>query len=364
MPTRLFASPHTLEATARHSEFTRTEFARDVREGLTAEPQKTLPAKYLYDAIGSGLFEVITLLPEYGLSRADERILCRSSSEIARRVSRHRQLPGNRLRDDTRADHQAQMETQQVENRIDKHLVVELGCGSGRKARTILTALRNAGSSVRYMPIDVAQDALIRSVQDLSSLCEVHPIQAEFLEGLQSAVGRRLPGENLLVLFLGSTIGNFEREPAAQLLADIRELLIPGDNMLLGADLMKPADILIPAYDDAAGVTAAFDLNLLARINRELGAQFDLRLFRHQAVLNEELSRVEMHLISQKTQCIEVPGAAFTASFHRGETIHTESSHKYTEQSLLDTARDTGWAAVQSWRDSGWALTENLWRVP
>src|SRR6266700_3613805 len=246
----------------------RQEFASDVRRDLAKVPQRELHSKYLYDAIGSALFETITLLPEYGLTRADERLLMANAADIVGR------LPS-------------------------PPIVAELGSGSGRKTRWILEALARR-AYVLYYPIDVSASALHACRNELRTIDSVHIVEIEgaYIDGLAEVTKRR-SGEPLLVLFLGSTIGNFERGPAEQFLRQIRALLVPGDALLLGTDLGKPLSQILPAYDDPIGATAAFNLNLLARINRELGGDFDPRRFRHQARYNQLEQRVEIHLLSQ-----------------------------------------------------------------
>ena len=221
-----------------------TQFAYDVRHGLGRPGQKQLPPSYLYDELGSILFEAITMLSEYGLTRADARLLARHASEIAGSV------PAGTL-------------------------VAELGSGTGTKTRHVLEALGRR-LPVDYYPIDVSAGALRACVAELEPVARVHAVNASYLEGLRRATRSRRPAQNLLLLFLGSTIGNFERESAARFLAEVRSLLSPGDAMLIGADLVKPVARMIEAYDDGIGVTSAFNKNMLARINRELGADFNL----------------------------------------------------------------------------------------
>ena len=222
------------------------EFATDVREGLTRPGQKELPSKYLYDNVGSALFEVISVLPEYGLTRADERLLRRHSADIVSRLK-------------------------------SQVLVAELGSGSGRKTRWILEALTRR-QRITYCPIEISPTALARCESELGQMEYVSIVGFErpYLDGLLAAASRRHENEHLLVLFLGSTIGNFDRDAGERFLAEVRRILYPGDALLLGTDLEKPLPQLVAAYDDATGVTAAFNLNLLARINRELDANFDL----------------------------------------------------------------------------------------
>jgi L-histidine Nalpha-methyltransferase len=305
------------------------EFASDVRSGL-AKPQKELHSKYLYDELGSSLFEAITHLPEYGLTRADERLLRRHAGEIARL------LPS-------------------------RTAVIELGSGVGQKTRHLLQAMRGPG--LRYYPIDVSADALARCESDLSDLAEVHPLVQSYLDGMASATASRQPGESFLVLFLGSTIGNFERKCATTFLRDLHRALLPGDLLLIGADLVKERDRMLLAYDDPTGVTGAFNLNLLGRINRELGGDFQLRDFEHQALWNAEQRRIEMHLRSRLDQTAFIAEADLTVRFRAGETIWTESSHKFELDELDALAAETGFEVTDQWTDRDWPFAENLWTV-
>src|SRR5712692_6593666 len=227
------------------------EFAAEVRAGLTRGGQKELPSKYLYDDVGSALFEVISVLPEYGLTRADERLL---------------------------REHAAQM----VERIPSPVLVAELGSGSGKKTKWILEALSRRQRTI-YFPIEISPAALAQCEKELGRLecVSIVGFERSYLDGLLAVAGGRREGERLLVLFLGSTIGNFDRDAGIEFLGEVRRIVAPGDALLLGTDLEKPLGQLLAAYDDPLGVTAAFNLNLLARINRELGADFDLGKFRH-----------------------------------------------------------------------------------
>jgi dimethylhistidine N-methyltransferase len=304
------------------------EFASDVRAGLT-KPQKELHSKYLYDELGSSLFEAITHLPEYGVTRADERLLRRHANDIASL------LPS-------------------------PVAVIELGSGVGQKTRHLLEAI---GSPVRYYPIDVSADALARCERDLSDLADVHPLVQSYLDGMASATAERQSGESLLVMFLGSTIGNFERKCAVEFLRDLHRALLPGDMLLLGADLVKDRDRMLVAYDDPTGVTGAFNLNLLGRINRELGGDFRLRDFEHHARWNEEQRRIEMHLRSRSNQTALIADADLRVTFRAGETIWTESSHKFQLLELDAMAEQTGFQVEDQWIDQDWPFAENLWTV-
>ena len=299
-----------------------SRFAAAVYAGLS-KPQKELPCEYLYDELGSALFEAITMLPEYGLTRAD----CRAVAKLARDIS------------------------------PSYARIVELGSGSGKKTRPILEALR---PSV-YTPIDVSPAALARCGAELGAYAKFQPICARYLDGLCQAAMRRAPGERLLLLFLGSTIGNFDPSARAEFLAQLRGLLSPGDALVIGFDLIKPVRAMLAAYDDPTGVTAAFNLNLLARINRELGAAFKLRNFQHRARYNRAEQRIEMHLRSRADQSVEIPAAGFTCFLRRGETIWTESSHKFHPRQIPKMARAAGFVHDRMWVDDCWPLAESLW---
>ena len=306
------------------------EFAADVRAGLTRRGQKELPSKYLYDDVGSALFEVISVLREYGLTRADERLLRRHAYDIV--------------------------------DRLDTPVVVaELGSGSGKKTRWILEALTHH-QHTSYCPIEISPTALAmceRELRDIDSVSIVG-FEREYLDGLLEVAARREDGEHLLVLFLGSTIGNFDRPAGIKFLRQMRRILQPGDALLLGSDLEKPIPQLILAYDDPLGVTAAFNLNLLARINRELDANFDLDCFAHEARWNPQARSVEMHLRSKRKQKVTISEAGFSVQFAEGETIWTESSHKYSRYEMLQIAMATGFRCEAQWIDDEWPFAENL----
>ena len=305
-------------------------FAEDVRRGLGCSGQKYLPCKYFYDAVGSALFEAITLLPEYGLTRADRRILTRYADEIAAAVP-------------------------------PPLIVAELGSGSARKTRPLLEALARRRPTT-YHPIEISPAALALAERELGHLdgVSVRGFEAEYLDGLGRAAARRGSDERLLVLFLGSSIGNFNRHEDCEFLARIRQLLDRGDALLVGTDLVKAVARMILAYDDPAGVSAAFNLNLLARINRELDADFNLRLFEHQALYDETAHRMELHLRSTLAQDVTVKKAGLQAHFRSGETIWTESSHKYTLGDVAQMAGVAGFEVAHHWADEEWPFAESL----
>jgi len=307
------------------------EFARAVRDGLT-KPQRELPSRYLYDEVGSALYEAITVLPEYGLTRADERLLRRHASSLLTH------LPPDLL-------------------------VAELGSGSGRKTRWILEAISAQRTPVHYFPIDISPAALQKCRQELSELGAISLVGLEgsFLDGLREVVARRREEQTLLVLFLGSTIGNFERPAAEAFLKEIRRRLRGGDGLLLGTDLEKPVEDLLLAYDDPSGVTAAFNRNLLARINRELDGDFVVQQFAHDVRYDSRHRRIEMHLRSDRRQTVCIPKAPLTCTFEADETIWTEACHKFNLDELHAMATRTGFLCEAQWVDGDWPFAESLW---
>jgi len=309
-----------------------SEFAEDVRQGLSKRGQKELYSKYLYDEVGSALFDAITVLPEYGLTRADARLLRKHSGGLAKRL----EYPS---------------------------LVVELGSGSGSKTRWILSAIA-AKQPVTYCPVDVSTSALENCWRELRQLdsVEIVPLAQSYLDGLRQAVELRSARGSMLVLFLGSTLGNFNPERAEEFLTDVRRLMLPGDAFYLSTDLQKEIPRLIAAYDDALGVTAAFNLNLIARINRELRANFDLSQFVHEARYDNNAHRIEMHLRSLVNQAVSV-GDDFTIKLRRGETIWTESSYKFRCEDIAAIARRSGFDCEIQWVDEEWPFAQSLLRA-
>ena len=311
---------------------TQREFASDVLTGIGGSGRKSLPSRDLYDDVGSALFEVITLLPEYGLTRADSRLLKTHSAATLE------YLPPDLL-------------------------VVELGSGSGTKTRHVLEAARDRhpAGTVRYIPIDISSAALTQCARTLNAPgIETRPLEASYLEGLAGAVRCRHAGQAILVLFLGSTIGNFAADEALDFLREIRRALQPGDALLLGTDLVKPVDQMLDGYDDPIGATSAFNLNVLARINRELGGEFDLRTFRHEARWNRRHSRIEMHLRSKVEQQVRIGALDRAIPFREGETIWTESSYKFVPERIAKMAWSAGFDCRQQWIDREWPFAESL----
>src|SRR3954467_7405038 len=297
-----------------------SEIVGDVFEGLTKTP-KSLPPRLFYDAAGSALFEEITRLPEYYLTRTESRLLQQYSGEIAKRVGANVS-------------------------------VIELGAGTAAKTGTILKALSQRQLRVNYYPVDISVSALQVAEQSLNGShprVRVHPVATNYIadsQFLESVSGRKL------VLYLGSSIGNFEPHEAQELLRRMRAHMQQGDYLLLGTDLVKNTSILIPAYDDAHGVTARFNKNVLARINRELGGNFDLDLFRHIALWNPKRSRMEMHLESTLDQTVKIKLIGLEVPFKKGERIHTENSYKYTIPGVRKSLLDAGFEIESTWTDA------------
>src|SRR5271155_1858119 len=307
-----------------------SEFAQCVRECLTKSGQKELPSKYLYDEVGSALFEAICVLPEYGLTRADARLLQRHARAI-------------------------------VDSLPSPLQVAELGSGSGKKTRWILEALARRQRTY-YYPIEISASALAACEKEMGQIDLVSVVGYEktYLDGLRAVASRREEKDHLLVLFLGSSIGNFDRGAGDGFLREVRKTLRAGDALLLGTDLVKDVPTQLLAYDDPAGVTAAFNLNLLARINRELGGDFSLSQFRHEARWNAEERRIEMHLRSLSRQTVHIREANLHILLEAGETIWTESSHKYRSAEVSVMAKHTGFRCVRQWIDQAWPFAQNL----
>ncbi|HEY2460875.1 MAG TPA: L-histidine N(alpha)-methyltransferase [Candidatus Acidoferrum sp.] len=305
-------------------------FAQDIRDCLTKPGQKELPSKYLYDEVGSALFEAICVLPEYGLTRADARLLEKHATEIVGRLPSPIQ-------------------------------VAELGSGSGKKTRWILEALSRRQRTY-YFPIEISPSALAACEKELGQIDLVSIVGYEktYLDGLRTVARGRAKEDHLLVLFLGSTIGNFDRGAGDEFLREVAAILQSGDALLLGTDLVKRVEDQVRSYDDPAGVTAAFNLNLLARINRELRANFDLAQFRHEARWNKAERRMEMHLRSLRSQTVSIEAAQLTLKLREGETIWTESSHKYWPEEVIEMAERTGFRCDSQWIDEEWPFAQNL----
>jgi dimethylhistidine N-methyltransferase len=298
----------------------------DVLRGL-ALPEKNIPSLYFYDRRGSELFEAITSLPEYYPTRTEIGILERHGEEMAAMLG-----PGVRL--------------------------IELGSGSATKTELLLARLQ---APAAYVPVEISRDHLLaaatRIAADFPGL-EVLPVTADFTEPFELPEPKRSRVRRNVAFFPGSTIGNFPRDMAAALLRATAAEVGPGGAMLIGVDLAKDREVLERAYNDAAGVTAEFNLNLLLRLNRELGANFDVRAFRHEAVWDEEHGRIEMRLVSTRPQRVRVAGHTF--QFARDEVLVTEYSHKYSLASFRALAEGNGFAVARTWTDPGQLFSVQL----
>ncbi|HKW15885.1 MAG TPA: L-histidine N(alpha)-methyltransferase [Terriglobales bacterium] len=294
-------------------------YSDEVIRGLTSR-QKTLPFKLLYDDRGSELFEEITRLPEYYLTRTELKILQDRSAEI-------------------------------VQSAGTPVSIVELGAGTATKTGTLLRAFAGRQMRLKYFPVDISSSALEDAKKHMREQCPgavIRPVVADFSNGfrfLQDITGRKL------VLYLGSSIGNFDWNEAVAMLKGVQEQLSPGDALLLGTDMLKDRNILIPAYDDAQGVTAEFSKNMLARLNRELGANFDLDSFRHVAEWNPQGSRIEIYLESMRLQNVRLASPRLTITFRQGERIHTENSYKYTLVAVKTLLCVSGFKLEKTWFD-------------
>jgi dimethylhistidine N-methyltransferase len=297
-----------------------TPVGAEVYRGLTANP-KTLSPWLFYDEEGSRLFEEITRLPEYYLTRTERGIFARYANEILESAG-YRALT-----------------------------MIELGAGTASKTGLLLKAAVRRQGMVEYVPIDVSESALAAAKEHIEA--EIPGVRvaarvADYTDGIEEIPAT---GQRRMVLYIGSSIGNFEPGEAVKILREVRWKLVPGDLLLLGVDHVKDRQTLLRAYDDQAGVTAAFNKNILARINRELGARFNLRLFRHRAKWNLERSRIEIYLDSLIAQTVAIPALELKVRFKRGETIHTENSYKFTQEGIASIVERAGFRITQSWTD-------------
>jgi L-histidine Nalpha-methyltransferase len=319
-------------------DFSERSLSEDVRAGLTSTP-KTLPPKWFYDKVGSELYEEITRLPEYYPFAAEREILMDFSTEIVAAAG---------CRD-----------------------LVELGSGSSEKTRALIEAVLAAapeGVQTAYRAIDVSDSALRAAAQDLSRrypALELESVRADFEHGLAEALAVEAGDGRggALVVFLGGTIGNQTPQQRDRFLADLHEALEPGDAFLLGADLVKSPDVLVPAYDDAAGVTAAFNLNVLEVVNGRLGADFDARDFRHVAVWDADHAWIEMRLEAQRDVHVRIADLDLDVDFAAGEQMRTEISAKFTRERLVAEFDAAGFAAAGWWTDGAGRFSVSLWTL-
>jgi dimethylhistidine N-methyltransferase len=303
--------------------------AEDVRKGLAAQPKRFLP-KYFYDELGSQLFEAICLLPEYYLTTAENEILQRYADQIAASVD-------------------------------GQITLVEMGSGSASKTRLIIEALLRRQHQLLFMPVDISASALESSSRILLQSyprLKIEAYAADYFAGL-AELGKR-PRRRTLALFLGSNISNFDLDEALRFLRALRNVLQKGDALLLGADLKKDPRVLEAAYNDALGVTSAFNLNVLARINRELGGTFELRAFKHRAFYNEAMGRIEIYIQSLLSQRVRIAKLDLEVEFAAGELIHTENSYKYDMAGIARLAEATGFECARTWLDSEERFSSNL----
>ena len=307
----------------------RAGLAEDVRRGLSTQPKRFLP-KYFYDQLGSQLFEAICLLPEYYLTRAENEILDRYADEIVAAVAGDITL-------------------------------IEMGSGSASKTRLLIEALLRKQAELLFIPVDISASALDSSsrilLQSYPQL-RIEALAADYFAGL-AELEKEQRGRTL-ALFLGSNISNFDPDEALKFLRALRQVLRAGDALLLGADLKKDKSVLEAAYNDALGVTAAFNLNVLARINRELGGTFDLRAFQHRAFYNEAVGRVEIYIESTREQTVAISQLEMEVEFHEGEQIHTENSYKYDLNDIARLAAATGFIHGRTWLDAQERFSSNL----
>jgi L-histidine N-alpha-methyltransferase len=307
----------------------RAGLAEDVRRGLSSQPKRFLP-KYFYDQLGSQLFEAICLLPEYYLTRAENEILERYADEIVASVAGETTL-------------------------------LEMGSGSASKTRLIIEALLRKQRELLFIPVDISASALDSSsrilLQSYPQL-KVEAYAADYFAGL-AELEKKQRGRTL-ALFLGSNVSNFDPDEALKFLHALRQVLSEEDALLLGADLKKERQVLEAAYNDALGVTAAFNLNVLARINRELSGNFDLTAFQHRAFYNEAAGRIEIYIESKCAQTVAIDQLEMEVEFGEGEQIHTENSYKYDLAQIEKLAAETGFTRARTWLDSEERFSSNL----
>ena len=308
------------------------DFARDVQLGLSSTPKQLFP-KYLYDDLGSRLFEAICEVEEYYLTRAEDEILTNHADDIVRATP-------------------------------DCHTLIELGSGSAEKTRKVIDAFFRRQSDLLFVPVDISASALEESSHALLVSYPALQIEAYAADYFQALDALELAGsEPALVLFLGSNIGNFEPDDALRFFRAIRKVLRKGDALLLGADLKKDAAALEAAYNDPLGVTRAFIVNELARINRELGANFDLWAFGLRSLYNQSIGRIEVYLESLRDQTVDLHELNMTVQFAAGERIHMENAYKFDLPGLRELGAQSGFNLEDHWLDEGKRFSSNLFRA-
>ncbi len=307
------------------------DFASDVRAGLTSE-KKRLSCRFIYDDAGSDIFEAICDLPEYYLTRAEREILERRAQEFSQRFD-------------------------------ESPTIVELGSGSSTKTRVLLNALSDTFDDVHYVPIDISTEMLASTARDLLDAfpkLKVTAFAGEYNDGLRFVHDEI--DEPTCTLWLGSSVGNLSREDAIKFLRSMRDTMDGHDRLLAGMDLKKDPEVLIQAYNDRAGVTESFNRNILLRINRELGGDFDPDQFEYKVTYNEDLGRVEMYQVSRMNQNVHIRDLDMTVSFEEGEPIHTENSHKYSLEDIDTLAAQGGYSREVQWFDDLDRFSLNLFK--
>jgi L-histidine Nalpha-methyltransferase len=312
----------------------RSEFGKAVQQGLTKKSGKSLPCKFIYDAQGSEIFEEVSAISDYYPTQAELSIIADRSAEIAA-------LCGPRV------------------------AVVELGSGSSTKTRAILDALVHRGADLAYFPIDISAAALQTATAALKKdypQIKIRPIEGEYERAIPKVDGQDY--DTILVLWLGTSIGNLEPEEAEALLRMIHQTFATKGMVIVGVDLKKDRAVLERAYNDTGGVTARFNLNLLQRINREFGGHFDSNAFEHLAFYNEDAGRIEMHILSRRAQTVQIDRLGISVDFAQGETIHTENSYKLSKEDIGKLADRSGFRLEHHWRDSRRLYSVNVFGQP
>jgi L-histidine Nalpha-methyltransferase len=318
---------------------TANTFSQDVLNGLTSSPKQLLP-KYFYDELGSRLFEAICYLPEYYVTRDETEILREQADQI---IGESKLAPHSNVN------------------------LIELGSGSSDKTHYLIEAILRQSLSLRYLPIDISPTSLEHSSKELLQAyptLQINAYATDYFTALRELAKNESPlqptDRRTIAIFLGSSIGNLDLEESRALLLAMRAVLQPEDSFFIGADLKKSTDILLPAYNDALGVTAAFNLNVLVRINRELEGDFDVNKFEHRSLYNESLGRIEMHLFSREAQAVKIKALDLEVHFDKGESIHTENSYKFDLSTLSALASTTGFHLTKTWFDTHHHFSFNL----